>query len=74
MVEDFLTIKNLLDTLKGKEAKPKDISNLKWKKTNKNAITYIMHWMDISSSHHVANEINTYDLLKKLESAFEFSC
>ena len=40
MVEDFLTIKNLLDTLKGKEAKPKDISNLKWKKTNKDAITY----------------------------------
>ena len=32
MMEDFLTIKDLSDTLEGEEAKPKDISNLEWNK------------------------------------------
>ena len=62
MMEDFLTIKDLLDTFKGKEARPKDISYLKWNKMNKKAIAYIRKWIDTFSRHHVENETNAYNL------------
>ena len=55
MMEDFLTIKYLSDTLESEEAKPKDISNLEWNKMNKKAIAYIRQWIDPSSHHHEAN-------------------
>lgn len=32
MIEDFLTIKDLLETFKDEETRSKDISNLEWKK------------------------------------------
>ena len=41
MMVDFLTIKDLPDTLEGEEVKPKDISDLEWNKMNKKAIAYI---------------------------------
>ena len=41
MMEDFLTIKGLSNTFEGKEARPKDISNLEWNKMNKKAIASI---------------------------------
>ena len=41
MMEDFLTIKDLSNTFEGKEARPKDISNLEWNKMNKKAIASI---------------------------------
>ena len=71
MMEDFLTIKDLLDTLEGEESKPKDISYLEWNKMKKKIIASIRQWIDTSSRHHVANEINAYNLWKKLESVFE---
>ena len=55
MMEDFLTIKYLSDTLE----------------MNKKAIAYIRQWIDPSSHHHVANETNVYNLWKKLELVFE---
>ena len=48
MMKDFLTIKDFSDTLKRKEAKPKDISNLKCNKMNKQAIVYIRRQIDTS--------------------------
>ena len=71
MMEDFLTIKDLSNTLEGEEAKPKDIFYLEWNKMNKKTIAYIRQLIDISSCHYVANETNVYNLLKKLESVFE---
>ena len=62
MMEDFLTIKDLLDTLKDEEAMPKDIFDLERKKINKKVIAYIKQWIDTSSCHHVANETNVYHL------------
>ena len=41
MMDDFLTIKDLSNTFEGKEARPKDISNLEWNKMNKKAIASI---------------------------------
>ena len=41
MMEYFLIIKDLLDTVKGETSRHKDISDLEWKKMNKKAITYI---------------------------------
>ena len=38
---------------------------------NKKAIVYIRQCIDMSSFHHVANEIDVYELWKKLESMFE---
>ena len=70
-MEDFLTIKDLSDTFNGEQARPKDISDLEWNKMNKKAIAYIRQWIDTSSRHHVANETNAHNLLKKLESVFE---
>ena len=35
MIEDFLIIKDLSDTLEGEEARPKDIFNLEWNKMKK---------------------------------------
>ena len=61
----------MLDTLKGEEARPKDISDLEWNKINKKAIAYIRQWINTSSHHHVSNETNAYNLWKKLESVFE---
>ena len=71
MMEDFLTIRDLLNTLEGQEVKRKDISYFKWNKMNKNTIAYIKQWIDTSSCHHVTNETNAYNLQKKLESMFE---
>ena len=62
MMEDFLTIRDLLNTLEGQEVKRKDISYFKWNKMNKNTIAYIKQWIDTSSCHHVANETNAYNL------------
>ena len=56
MMEDFLTIKYLSDTLESEEAKPKDISNLEWNKMNKKAIAYIRQWIDTSSHRHMVND------------------
>lgn len=56
MMENFLTIKDLLDTLKGEEAGPKDIFDLEWKKMNNKAIVDIRQWIYSTSHHHVANE------------------
>ena len=67
MIEDFLTIKDLLDSLEGEESRPKDISDLEWNKMNKKVIIYIRQWIDTSSRHHMANETNAYNLWKKLE-------
>ena len=36
----FLIIKDLLDILEREKAKPKNISNLEWKKLNKKTIAY----------------------------------
>ena len=71
MIEDFLTIKDLLDSLEGEESRPKDISDLEWNKMNKKAIVYIRQWIDTFSHYHVANETNVYNLWKKLELVFE---
>ena len=71
MIEDFLTIKDFLDSLEGEESRPKDISDLEWNKMNKKAIVYIRQWIDTSSHYHVANETNVYNLWKKLELVFE---
>ena len=50
-MEDFLTIKDLLDTLEAEESRPEDISYLEWNKINKKVIVYIKQWIDISSRH-----------------------
>ena len=71
MIEDFLTIKDFLDSLEGEESRPKDISDLEWNKMNKKAIVYIRQWIDTFSHYHVANETNVYNLWKKLELVFE---
>ena len=55
-MEDFLTIKDLPDTLKGEEARLKDISDLEWNKMNEKAIVYIRQWIGTSSHHHVENK------------------
>ena len=62
MMVDFLTIKDLLDTLEGEEVKPKDISDLEWNKMNKKAIAYIRQWIDTTPCHHVAYKTNAYNL------------
>ena len=62
ILEDFLTIKDLSNTLEGEEAKPKNIFYLAWNKLNKKAIIYIRQWIDTSLRHHVANETNDYNL------------
>ena len=62
MMVDFLTIKDLPDTLEGEEVKPKDISDLEWNKMNKKAIAYIRQWIDTTSRHYVANKTNAYNL------------
>ena len=41
MKEDFLTIKDLLDTHEGKEARFKNIFDLEWNKMKKKEIAYI---------------------------------
>ena len=48
MMEGFLTIKDLLDTLEGEKVRPKDIYDLEWNKMNKNVIVYITQWIDTS--------------------------
>ena len=50
-MEDFLTIKDLSDTLKGEKARLKYISDLEQNKLNEKAIVYIKQWIDISSRH-----------------------
>ena len=62
IIEGFLTIKDLSDTLKGEEARPKDISDLEWNKMNKKAIAFIKQWIDTSSYYHMENETNAYNL------------
>ena len=71
MMEDFLTIKGLLDTHEGEETRPKDIFDLEQNKINKKVVAYISQWINISSRYHVANETNAYNIWKKLESVFE---
>lgn len=56
MMEDCITIKDLSKTLKGEEAKPKDISNLEWNKMNKKTIVYIRQLIDTSSHRHMVND------------------
>ena len=56
MMEDFLTIKDLLDTLEGEEVRPKGIFDLENNKMDKKATTYIRQWIKTSSRHYVANE------------------
>ena len=62
-MEYFLAIIDLFDALENEEARPKDTSNLEYKKMNKkNAITYIKKWIDTTSLHHMENETNAYNL------------
>ena len=71
MMEDILTIKDLIDTLEGEKVKLKEIYDLEWNKMNKKTTAYIRQWIGTSSCHYVANKTNAYNIWKKLESVFE---
>ena len=62
MMVDFLTIKDLLDTLEGEKVRLKDISDLEWNKMNKKAIAYIRQWIDTTPCHYVAYKTNGHSL------------
>lgn len=67
LMENFVTIKDLSNILDGEEVKPKNISNLEWKKMYKKTNFYNRQWIGIASHHHMAIETNVYVLWKKLE-------
>jgi len=70
-MQDLLCCKDLYAPLEGDEAKPKDMSDGKWKKLDRKAIGFIRQWLDDSVFHYIFTKISAHSLWKKLESLYE---
>lgn len=66
-MEDILNCKKLFEPIKFNGVKPDAKTDDEWKKLNRKAVGHLRQWVDQSSFHHVAKEVDAYILWFKLE-------
>ena len=71
MMEDVFYCKDLHDPIEGDSAKPSDMSDRDWEKSNRKTIRCIRQCIDVSVFHHMSQEINAEALWEKLKSLYE---
>ena len=71
MMEDVLYCKDLHDLIEGDSAKPSDMLDKDWEKSNRKTIRCIRQCIDVSVFHHMSQEINAKALWEKLKSLYE---
>ena len=66
-MKELLYRKEFYEPIGLKDKKFEKTKAEEWKKLSRKVVNRIRQWVDISVLHHVANRIDAYNLLTKLE-------
>jgi hypothetical protein len=68
---DILYYKDMYAPIECDTAKPKETSDVEWKKLNLQVVGLIRQWVDDKVYHHISDETNACELWKKLTARYE---